>query len=357
MLIYILLLIYIFFIGYIFRIKIKNRKYFLVLAFLVMALIVGLRSASVGEDTLMYIDVAKASKHLSWNEILLGFPKSAWSINEYGFSNKIDTLFLLLNKFIMMIFNEPHIVIIICSILTNALFAKFIYDNTDSVFLATLVYLCDSIFMMSFNGMRQCLAISLAIQSHKKFKEKQILKGIFWIILGGLVHQSALIYLLFIPLWFIKNKKKSLKYILILAIALPNIITFIEKIVSIFSPYYASYLTTSFWSVSLGGTLLLWLFIIIIIIYLLLINFRNDELYILIYYLLFYLSFEIIGIKFTTISRVALFFRTYLILFIPLAEKYMGKNKIYFNLAILILFILEFISYASSPARLYSFFI
>ena len=103
--------------------------------------------------------------------------------------------------------------------------------------------------------------------------------------------------------------------------------------------------------------MLLWLFIIIIIIYLLLINFRNDELYILIYYLLFYFSFEIIGIKFTTISRVALFFRTYLILFIPLAEKYMGKNKIYFNLAILILFILEFISYASSPARLYSFFI
>ncbi|WP_394897536.1 EpsG family protein [Clostridium perfringens] len=357
MLIYILLLIYIFFIGYIFRIKIKNRKYFLVLAFLVMALIVGFRSASVGEDTLMYIDVAKASKHLSWNEILLGFPKSTWSINEYGFSNKIDTLFLLLNKLIMTIFNQPHMVIIICSIFINALFAKFIYDNTDSVFLATIVYLCDSIFMMSFNGMRQCLAISLAIQSHKKFKEKQILKGVLWIISGGLIHQSALIYLLFIPFWFIKNKRKSLKYIFILAITLPNIITFIEKLVLIFSPYYASYLNTSFWSVSLGGTLLLWLFIIIIIIYLLLIKFNNDELYILIYYLLFYLSFEIIGMKFTTISRVALFFRTYLILFIPLSGKYMNKNKIYFYFTVFILFIFEFISYASSQSRIYSWFL
>ncbi|TPG01903.1 EpsG family protein, partial [Clostridium perfringens] len=354
MLIYILLLIYIFFIGYIFRTKIKNRKYFLVLAFSVMALVVGLRAAGVGEDTSMYIDVARASEHLSWKQIFLEFPKSTWSINEYGFNNKMDTLFLLINKVIMTIFNQPHMVIILCSILTNALFAKFIYDNTDKVFLATIVYLCDYIFMMSFNGMRQCLAISIAIQSHKKFKEKEMLKGVLYIILGGLIHQSALIYLLFIPFWFIKNKRNFLKYIIIVAILLPNMITFIQKIVMIFSPYYASYLTTSYWNASLGGTLLLWLFIIILIIYLLLIKVNNDELYILIYYLLFYLSFEIIGIKFTAISRVALFFRTYLILFIPLSSKYMNKNKIYFYLAVFILFIFEFISYASSPARAYS---
>lgn len=358
MAIYIGLLIYIFAIGYLFRYKYKNRKYFLTLAFAAMALVVGLRGKNVGEDTNMYLNIATAAKRMSWSQILAGFPNTTWSYDQWGFPNKINTPFLLFNKLVVSIFQNPQWVLFWCAVITCVGFAKFIYDNTYQVFSATLVFMCDSIFMMSFNLMRQCFVMAIALQAYKCYLDKKYIKGSIYILIAALIHNTALIYLLMIPLLIIKDKKKEIKYILLIAVLSPILLQYLQQLVARFSPYYAGYFQQSFWSGSLGGTLLLWLFIIVFgaYSYVFIKKKADNEQYLLIALIIIYLSLEIASLRATMVSRLALYYRAFLILYFPSIYERLGKDRKIFRVLLYVLLVFEFMSYARSGTRVYSFF-
>ena len=156
----------------------KNYKLFIIFSFLIMALTVGFRGAFVGEDTKMYLNVALASENMSFGEIISGFPKSTWSLDIHGYPNKIETIYLLYNKIIMILTGHPQLVLIITALITSWGFGKFIYDNSKDVFLSTYVFLCEVFFMSLFNLMRQMLAISIGINSYTHFKRGEYKKGL-----------------------------------------------------------------------------------------------------------------------------------------------------------------------------------
>ena len=160
-----------------------KAKYFVLFSFFLMTIVLGLRGATVGEDTKMYLNIAERATNISWEEVFSSFPTSQWRYISYGglsgFSERTETVYLAYCKLIMLIFHNPQAVLLITAAITNALFAKFILDNItvkQDAILAVYIYMCDAMFMNSFNTMRQILAISIAVQSIELIKKEEDIK-------------------------------------------------------------------------------------------------------------------------------------------------------------------------------------
>lgn len=335
----------------------KNNKLFIFFSFLIMAMTIGLRGVFVGEDTNMYLNLAEASKNISFSEIISGFPKSTWSVDIYGYQNKIETIYLLYNKVIMVLTNHSQFVLLISAIITCWGFGKFIYDNSKDIFLSTYVFLCESLFMFSFNGMRQLLAISIGINSYTYFKKGKYKNGLLLIFIASLFHQSALIYLTLPILLKIKNKQKAIKNIFFIAIILTQITPALYFIVNKFSPYYATYLQVSYWKPDVGGIVILWTIEFLMIAFMYFNKIKDIDDYIIVAYTILYLSVEIIGLKYTAISRVALYFRVFILLLFARFKTTFKKEQqvIYIFIICIILGILYFKT-AGTDVRAYKLF-
>ena len=66
------------------------------------------------------------------------------------------------------------------------------------------------------SAIRQSLAISVVLIGYTFLQEKRFLYFTFWVVLGTLVHKSAIIVLFLIPMFYFLNAKKFYKYSFIL---------------------------------------------------------------------------------------------------------------------------------------------
>ncbi len=390
MTIYLLLIALVSINGLLFIKLCPNKKLFLIFSFLAMGLVMGLRGPKVGEDTKMYINVAESMKHISWSSIISEFPKSTWSVDIYGYHKKMETVYLLFVKTIMSFTAYPQWVLVICAIITCAGFAKFIYNSSLDVFMSTYVFMCGSAFMFAFNGMRQCMAIAIAINSYTYIKDKKMFKAILTILIAFLFHQTAIIYLTLILLSFIKYDRKSIKYVIIAAIAIPFSAPVFRTIIS---DYYSTYLQINFWGRQINGIILLWIFELVLVVYIIrranrftsihtnpkvlysltrlyeehldemqgtgqeFKEVQINEVYLVSSIIILYFGFEVLGFQYTAVQRVAFFFNVFFILFFPIAVQLVqNRTKTIISLMIYGILTAEYFSYAMSDARKYIFF-
>lgn len=342
-----------------------NIKYFIFFSFFLMTLVVGLRGNTVGEDTESYLFIAKCASEISWWDIIKDFPMSAYQYISYGiyggYTSRIETVFLLYNKIIMMLFGDGQAVLFVTAVLTHIGFARFILDNNnrrENIYFGTIVFLCESLFFSEFNMMRQMLAMSIALQSFKHISAGHLKKSLKWIAIAWLFHQSSLVYLALIPLSLYKNKRKEFKYVIVAASIIPFSVPILSMFISRFLPSkYLSYLQGNIWSGSIGGTALIWALIIVLICVAFKCGIKKDCDYLVVYCLIIYLAIEMLAMNLTTIGRVAAYFRAFEILFFPMVSRYFkGKNRKIYVGTLIGLLTLSFISYANSPARVYTFF-
>ena len=124
-----------------------------------------------------------------------------------------------------------------------------------------------------------------------------------------------------------------------------------------FSPYYPSYLEKSIWESSANGIIILWIIEVCMVAYMSFKGIKNIDEYITLACVSLYLCFEIIGLKYTAISRVALYFRGFVLLLFPIFKKYFKKKDrwIYVSFICAILAVLYFKS-AGTSYRIYSTF-
>lgn len=339
----------------------QSRKIFLFLSFTTMGLVLGLRGRTVGEDTGHYLDVFKYSANVNWmNMIHSTGMRTGYFTDEFGYTDTIENGFLILAKAIHIFTDNGQIFIFFVSAITCALFAKFIYDNCkNDVVLPTFIFLCESMFMLAFNGVRQILAVAIAIQAYRLLNEKKWKKAILVITIATLIHNVALVCFVLFPIAFIRPKKefKTFKYAIIISIASPFIIVLGQTVIIKIFPRYTAYFSTNFWGNSIGGTAILW----IIEFGLILVNywkkFRNKDLFQTSCLVLMYLACELMGLRITMFSRVGWFFRAYLILFFPMCRQYFErKTWKEFEVVLFILLLLLYFSYAGNSARTYLFF-
>ena len=362
MTIYIILLTSFFILRIVFSINKKGKpfqdKKFVIIMAVLMGMILGLRGRNVGEDTASYILIFEDVKKISFQDILqYGYNVPNFNPKYHG---TVEMFFLLINKLISFISPNPYFMFLTIGLVTCLLFAKFIIDNCDDYSLPVFVLMCDFIFMNAFNTMRQIFAMSIGIQAFYLIKKRKNIQALLVILIASCRHSSAVIYLSLFVIAFLSNNKqkyKLFKYCLTGCIILSLSLPILASIVSAVSPRYSFYLTNNIWRASVGGIAILWAIEFWLILLMYFKRFKIKDSFEYSICIMIYLTFDIIAIQFSGISRIGWYFRVFLICFFPIALKYFRNvNSYIIRASIYILLGSIYLGYANNSARAYSFF-
>lgn len=342
-------------VGLIYRAKKIDKKCFLIISFFIMTLVLSLRGNSVGEDTNHFLEVFYKAQDIPWKNVFSGFD-TVYDV-VYGVSLSIESGYVALNKLIGLFTTDGQWLLAVIAFMTCGLVGKFISDNFDDVFFPTYIFLCESLYMNAFNLMRQILALAIGLQAYTLIKKKKYKLALFVIFLAFLFHKSILLLVVLFPLSWIKKKQKAVKYVAFAMVAFNLLLPVAALVITAWVPRYASYFTTNYWSSSLGGIVILWLVEAVLCFLFYRRGIKDNEIFVSVSMTILYIGFEIIGLRLTMFSRIALAFRSFLIFLFPFGARLFAKNSraIYYGVVMTLMAIL-FFQYAGSDARAYTFF-
>lgn len=365
MTIYFIELIWLFLMGLLLYCNKIPRSYFLFGCFSVFALVLGFRGTYVGEDTAHYIDVFNKTANISWQTILTSGTDVVYDVDHYpnyDVNRYIETGYIILNKLVRIFTSNAQLMLFLVAAITCAFMAKFIYDNSVDVFFSTAIYLCEALYMHTFNAARQMLAIAIATQAYTALysKEKpEYLKATLWLALAFMIHKSSAVFVILLMLRWIKERQRAFKYILVACALSPFAVTLFGRIVTALVPRYAEYFTTNFWESHIGKTAILWVIEVIIVFYICYKQKSETEpgIFAIAVCSFMYVVTEIIGLDVAVFTRISLFFRVFLILLFPYYWSCLDKRAgVIFKMGMYVVLIGAFYSYGSTDARVYSFF-
>ena len=156
------------------------------------------------------------TKYISWKTIFTSGTDIVYD-TIWNVDRSMEVGYVLLNKIVRIFTSNAQWILVIVAFTTCYLMAKFVYDNCDRVFLPTYIIFCESLYMQSFNLARQTLAIAIGLQAYTLLKKEcrhSNIKAILAIFIAFLFHKSAIVLLLLVPLWKIKDNRRGIKYIL-----------------------------------------------------------------------------------------------------------------------------------------------
>lgn len=112
---------------------------------------------------------------------------------------------IILNYIVKYIFDDVAYVFIVAALFTWLFSFKAIYDNKEhiSIGIAVIILLC-TMYNMSFNIVRQVLAVSIIMLSIKPMLNKRFWKHILTVLIASTFHFTAL---LFLPAYWVINSK------------------------------------------------------------------------------------------------------------------------------------------------------
>ena len=199
-----------------------KKKLFCIIASLQWTLLSGLRGLSVGSDTYAYgvsfVGVASRSWKDILNDCLITYIRAPFDKNFY-YSDALpkDPGYAVFQKIVHIFTDDYRVYLFVVAIITFGALAYFIYKNsTDPVF----SYILFSTLFYSFfaiTGIRQTLATALVVFIGFEFiKRRQLKKFIIVALVAFALHKSAIV---FVPFYFLAEKKITWKYIGVLGIA------------------------------------------------------------------------------------------------------------------------------------------
>ncbi|MFT4412593.1 EpsG family protein [Fredinandcohnia humi] len=144
------------------------------------------------------------------------FYKHTYTINEFTWEyikHQDDIGFGILQMILKKYSNDPQILILTTALFTNLLIILVFYKYSKIVELSIYVYITGGLFLVTMNGIRQCLAAAIIFSATKFLVEGNMVKYILVIVFASLFHQSALIL---IPVYFLVRYKPWTKSTLVL---------------------------------------------------------------------------------------------------------------------------------------------
>lgn len=182
----------------------ENKILFLIFLAVILSFISGMRAYNVGEDTKNYVYFFK----------LISAGQSEYA---YG----LEPQFKLFCKILAKIWDNPSILLIVCSFITNFFVIVRIWDFKEnaSVVLMIVVYYV-SFYLFTFNIMRQMCAVAILFYGSRFIDRGHYIKYLIFIFFAWVFHQSALIGVLFICcdvfLWKYLNKYQKVSLVILL---------------------------------------------------------------------------------------------------------------------------------------------
>jgi transmembrane protein EpsG len=188
-------------------IPIKPNKMWVLGVMLSLVVVSGLRS-NIG-DTFFY-------KHIYLTQ------EFTW---EYINSQK-DIGFGILQMILKRFSSDPQILIFTTAFVTNILIILVLYKYSRLFELSIYVYITGGLFLVSMNGMRQCLAAAIVFTATKYIINGNAFKYILVILFASTFHESTLVL---IPIYFLIRNKAWSKATLVLLFASVLIVIGFDK--------------------------------------------------------------------------------------------------------------------------------
>ena len=202
----------------------NNKKIFFylfsIIAILIPSVMAGIRDSGVGTDTKVYIDRVflhicdsrDLSDVLNYNEII-----------------NIEPLYMFLNYYISRISTSLTFFYFCCSLIINTFFYSsfFYYYKKEKIplFLSYTIFLL-LFFNKSLNMNRQMIAMAICFWATRFIYEKKALKYCASIIIGSMLHNSAIFFLPVYYYYYIainENKKNIIIKFIIVTIILGTV--------------------------------------------------------------------------------------------------------------------------------------
>lgn len=263
MLLYIIILILIILLGAVLHKKGDKKLFFVIITFFVLTVLSAIRGKDVGIDTHLYYNFYKNVTGFDYAQLL--------DVRyEIGFS--------IVCKILNNIFKNPQFLLFISSIFINYAVFRFIYKNSDNVYISTLLYVTFNLYFSTMNIMRQSIAMAIVLLGYEYLKNDKNVKFILTVFAASLFHTSALVSLIMIFLKKLKVSRKNVLSFLIISIFMFVFGEPIFEYLANISPRLQEYVGTNFAKGNYFAALINFLIYVFVFLYgLLYINSKNDN--------------------------------------------------------------------------------
>ena len=243
----------------------KRRAYFFCISsFVVVCALLALRHQTMGADLngnhktgrLGYLDSFDVLNQKTWWDIL----------NLKEFLN-YEKGYIVFNKFVGTIYNDRQVFLAICAFVSTLPVMIYIKNRSANPLTSVLLYVGLPVFLMSFSGLRQAIAIGITVFSMKYIEEKKLVKFLMIIFLATLFHRSSVTFIVAYPLYHL-NLSNSRK--LLLALVIPVVYVLKVPLFNIFSKIYSE-------NAVVEETGAFTLFLVFFLVYIFLIFFNKDD--------------------------------------------------------------------------------
>lgn len=137
------------------------------------------------------------------------------------------------------VFSSYQVAIAIFAFVTIFLSWKYFLKESNNISFMIFVFISLGCFYFSLNAMRQAVAIAIFCYATRFIKERKFKEYVLIIFFGVTIHYSAVLYL---PLYFVLNKKISTKNLLMISVIIFFFSSFLAKyIYPLFLGKYMAY--------------------------------------------------------------------------------------------------------------------
>ena len=162
--------------------------------FVLFFLLLSLRHETIGRDLWNYHYTFTALSSYSFKDI--------WKADT-------DILYALLNWVVGQITDDFQIFLTVVAAITVLPVAKIYSEDKQYGFLKVVLFMNMSVFIMMFSGLRQSIAISIAMLAYQYVRKKQPLRFLLLALIALGFHHTGFIILLYYPLYHVKLTKNQ----------------------------------------------------------------------------------------------------------------------------------------------------
>lgn len=212
-----------------------KRGWFIFSTFSLIIVIAAIRDTTVGID--LHLHYAASYEFLStanWKDIV------AFEFGGYDFGFKV------LCRLLGYISTDPQFFVAFTSVASYSAVAIFLYKHSEDVVLDTLLYYTSFSIFQYMSLIAQSLSIAIVLCGIDCLFKKEYKKYVLIVLFASMIHVSALVCLLFIPINILKYKRSHLlTYSASIIVILFVYDRFVNLVVSSFLPTYMVYLSGS----------------------------------------------------------------------------------------------------------------
>lgn len=320
----------------------NRKKIYSLLFFSSICMIECVRDVSIGEDTINYV---------GWFE---DFCYDGWRNSFLTPRRYVEPGFKMLNLLVSEFTNNYHFFVAIVALIIVGLFTWFLKENSEDVFLSTMLFFGLNFFVNSMTAFRQFIAMGIVFWMLPLLLKEKWSKAILVGMIAFSFHRSSIIYILCVlGLAMFKSEKRMLKIAIIGEIMILMALPLCVRLFLWLQPKYEIYFI--YGEVASMGKLRM---VYIIIEFMLVIHYlyfrkeiHNRQNHFIVIMISLSILIGILNAYIPHIFRLGYYFDFYMLLFVPiLIPKKIIINRIFWKFTTISASFMLFIYYLSTNA-------